>query len=322
MINIAKAEADSAAWGISLRDYMELHVQMFAKIDVFDAPVFEREPDEQWRGQVADALIHNKLLSKANRFMECCRYAHTYECEGSEKHKLFSPVYCDLRYCPRCGPRQYARLMEKYEPILKAVSAHKKPGFRLRRITLTTRNTGELTTAQIKKFNRDVKNTLKLLWRSVSGWGAIWCDEVGFENTNLHAHVLAYGPYISQDELAKTWQRVSGNQVVDIRDASRSGTKALLYMLKYVSKPPANDPEFIGLLETAFHGVRRVHTVGVFYNFTGDDPDHEHSEWSKCPHCGADISKIPGSTRIESAILSGKTYVGTRNTPRRKQWLN
>jgi ribosomal protein S27AE len=235
---------------------------------------------------------------------------------------LFSPVYCDLRYCPRCGGRQFARLIEKYLPIVKAIIAQKRPGHRLRLITLTSRNTGTLTPEQIKRLNLDTKKTLKRLLPKDSACGALWCDEVGYENTNLHAHVLLYGPYIAQDDLARVWNEVSGNQVVHIRDASGGGWKELLYMLKYVSKPPGKDPQFIGSLEVAFHGVRRVHAIGVFYNFSGDDTDSEKSEWSKCPHCGAGITKMPGTEHVHKAILDGRTYIGTKYTPRRKQWLN
>jgi hypothetical protein len=322
VINVAQAEVDAALWGIPLRDRMELEVELFATRDVFDDPVFEREPDEDWRGQVADVLIENGLRPKANRFLQCSRFANLYECEGDEKHKLFSPVYCDLRYCPRCCLRQYARLVKKYLPILKAVNAQKRPGYRQRLITLTTRNTGTLTPEQIKRLNLDVKKTLKRLLPKDSSWGALWCDEVGYENTNLHAHVLLYGPYIAQDDLARVWHEVSGHQVVHIRDASRNGYKALVYMLKYVSKLPGNDPNFIGSLEVAFHGVRRVHAIGVFYNFSGDDTDSEKSEWSKCPHCGAGITKVPGTEHVVKAILDGRTYIGTKYTPRRKEWLN
>jgi hypothetical protein len=183
--------------------------------------------------------------------------------------RLFSPVYCDLRYCPRCGGRQFARLIEKYLPIVRAIISQKRPGHRLRLITLTSRNTGTLTPEQIKRLNLDAKKTLKRLLPKDSSSGALWCDEVGYENTNLHAHVLLYGPYIAQDDLARVWNEVSGNQVVHIRDASGGGWKELLYMLKYVSKPPGKDPKFIGSLEVAFHGVRRVHAIGVFYNFSG-----------------------------------------------------
>lgn len=322
MIDVVKAEAQAVQWGIDLRTWMELRVRISANVDEFGHAETDDRFDEEWRGRVADVLIEHDLPRKANRYMECSRYAHLYECEGEERHKLFSPIYCDSRFCPRCAPRQFARLIEKYEPILKAVSANRKAGFRLREITFTTLNTGSLTSTEIKQFNLDIKETLKILMRGVEDWGAIWCDEVGFNNTNLHAHVLLYGPYISEARLGEVWKQVSGHEVVWITLERRSGGKALIHMLKYVSKPPANDPQLIGLLEVAFHGTRRVHAVGVFYNFVGQDTDHAHSVWETCPHCGATLAKLPGSTRIEIAISDGRTFVGTKLTSRRKEWIN
>jgi Replication protein len=322
MIDVAKADTQAAEWGISLREWMELHVHISGNVDFFGVPEVVDKFDEEWRGKVADVLIDNNLPQKANRLMECCRYAYRYECKGPEKHKLFSPIYCDSRFCPRCAPRQFARLIEKYEPILRAISAHKQAGFQLREITLTTRNTGSLNRSQIKQFNLDVKKCLKLLMSGVKGWGVIWCDEVGFDNTNLHAHILFYGPYIDQGHLAEVWKKVSDHEVVYISEARRSGSKALIHMLKYVSKPPSNDPSHIGLLEVAFHKVRRVHTLGLFYKFAGNDPDHLHNEWNTCPHCGAELMKLTGATRIERAIMEGRTFVGTKQTARRKAWVN
>jgi hypothetical protein len=322
MIDVIKAEAQAAQWGIDLRTWMELRVRFSGNVDEFGDVETDDKFDEEWRGRVADVLVDNELAPKANRFMQCSRYAHLYECEGEARHKLFSPIYCDLRFCPRCAPRQFARLMDKYEPILKSVSANRKADFRLREITFTTVNTGSLSSAAIKQFNLDIKQTLKALMRGIKGWGAIWCDEVGFNNTNLHAHILLYGPYITEARLAEMWKQVSGHKVVWIRLERRSGGKALIHMLKYVSKPPANDPQLIGHLEVAFNRTRRVHAVGLFYNFVGHDTDHIHSVWETCPHCGAGLTKLPGSTRIETAILDGRTFVGTKHTVRRKEWVN
>lgn len=322
MIDVNKAEAQATQWGISLRDWMELQLQIFGNVDAFGDSDIDDERDEEWRGTVAQVLVEHKLFSKAKRYLECARYAYLYQCKGKEKHDLFSPIYCDFRFCPRCAPRQFARLIQKYEPVLKAVSAHKKPGFGMREITLTTRNTGSLTPAQIKQFNLDVKKTLKFLMSGIEGWGAIWCDEVGFNNTNLHAHVLLYGPFLPQTRLAEAWNGISGYEVVYITKARKSGAKALIHLLKYVSKPPASHPNQIGLLEVAFHGTRRVHALGLFYNFVGEDTDNLHSEWDTCPHCGAELTKLPGSTRIEKAIIDGRTFVGTKSTARRKAWIN
>ena len=322
MIDVNKAESQAAQWGISLRDWMELQLQIFGNVDAFGDSDVDDDRDEEWRGTVADVLVEHELFSKAKRYLDCARYAHLYQCKGKEKHDLFSPIYCDLRFCPRCAPRQFARLIQKYEPALKAASASKKPGFRIREITLTTRNTGSLTPAQIKKFNLDIKKALKCLMHGVKGWGAVWCDEVGFNNTNLHAHILLYSPFLPQTRVAEVWNEISGHEVVYITAARKSGAKALIHMLKYVSKPPASDPNKIGLLEVAFHGTRRVHALGLFYNFVGEDTDNVHSEWDTCPHCGAELTKLPGSTRIEKAIIDGRTFVGTKSTARRKAWIN
>jgi hypothetical protein len=303
-------------------DYMELQIRIRGTVDVFGASTLHDGPEESWREVVADVLVQHDLIPKANRFLQCSKFAHLYQCEGVAAHKLFSPIYCDLRFCPRCAPRQFARLFKKYEPILRAVSAQRKPGFRLRLITLTSANLGGLSARQIREFNKAVKRTLKRLMKDVEGWGAIWCDEVGFDNTNLHAHILFWGPYIPQPLLAEVWNQVSGHRVVWIQKTVGNGAKALLYLLKYVSKPPTNDPRAVGLLEVAFHKTRRIHATGLFYSFAGKDLDNEFSEWKACPHCGAHIVKEVGAPRIEKAILEGRTFVGTKHTARRKEWLN
>ncbi|PWT79041.1 MAG: hypothetical protein C5B58_14380 [Acidobacteria bacterium] len=323
VINVNKAERESAAWGIPLVDWMELEIQIRGSVDVFGhAYVDDDVVEERWRSEVAVVLIEAGLVSKANRFVECSRYAYLYQCEGPDQHRLFSPIYCDLRFCPRCAPRQFARLLKKYEPIVRQVYSNQKPGFRLREITLTSANLGSLNSAQVRRFNQAAKTTLKKLMRKVRGWGAIWCDEVGFDNTNLHAHVLFYGPYIPQRVLAQVWNEVSGHQVVWINEASGNGSSALLYLLKYVSKAPTRDANRVGQLEVAFHKTRRIHSLGVFYRLAGRDPDNEYSEWTGCPHCGADIEKQPGHLRIENAILEGRTFVGTKHTARRREWVN
>jgi hypothetical protein len=322
MIDLVQATTESNAWDIPLRVWMELQARVHGNVDAFGDFSADDEPEEEWRGRVAQVLVENGLAPKANRFIECSRYGVRYQCKGNEAHDLFAPVYCDLRYCPRCGPRQFARLIEKHSPVVKFVASKQRRGYRLREITLTTRNVGTLTPEGVKKFNDNVKKTLKKLMKRIDGWGALWCDEVGFNNTNLHAHVLFYGPYIEQQRLAETWRGVSGHEVVFITRAHVNGPKALIHLLKYVSKPPADDPEIIGQLEVAFHGRRRVHALELFYDFAGEDTDNLNSEWETCPHCGAELVRLPGTARIEKLILEGRTFVGITHRGRKRQWVN
>jgi hypothetical protein len=159
--------------------------------------------------------------------------------------------------------------------------------------------------------------------KGLCGWGAIWVDEVGFNNTNLHAHILIYCPYVAQKQLAVMWQEISGNEVIWINEAHVFGPKALLHLLKYVSKPPGTDPEVVGMLEVAFHKTRRVHALGLFYNFSGGDEDNLESEWKDCPECGAHLS-VQGKLQSVSELRArGLKFIGDfRPQRRRKEWTN
>lgn len=69
-------------------------------------------------------------------------------------------------------------------------------------------------------------------------------------------------------------------------------------------------------------GTGRVHALGVFYGFAGDDTDNLNSEWKTCPHCGAELIRLPGTTRIEKLIMEGRTFVGFRHPERKREWVN
>ncbi len=139
MIDISRATSECATWGIELREWMELRARVYGNVDAFGDIICDDESEEEWRGQVAQVLIENGLVGKANRYIECSRYGIRLQCKGKDAHALFSPLYCDLRYCPRCGPRQFSRLIEKYAPVVKSLSRQHRSGYLLREITLTTR---------------------------------------------------------------------------------------------------------------------------------------------------------------------------------------
>jgi len=327
MLNVRQFQAEPSAWNITLRERFELEGHVRGGLKPLDEFTEEDRREEEFRGQVADVLIEHSLGKRAARFMECHMFGYRLQCEGEKPHMFFSVLSCDLRFCPRCGARMFARLCEKYSPVLSHLKAHPRRGYLLRELTLTSRNTGVLTAEQVKKFNKDVKNTLKALMHGQKGWGAIWCDEVGFNNQNLHAHVLFYGPYIEQRRLAEVWHEISGHQVVWIKKARTHGRRALLYLLKYVSKPPADDPEFIGRLEVAFYRCRRVHTLGLFYNFAPAEaaPEHNHliTDAKQCPLCGAKLRRIIGNAPINDLVRQGIHFIGEYHPAKeRKSWLN
>ncbi len=57
---------------------------------------------------------------------------------------------------------------------------------------------------------------------------------------------------------------------------------------KYAGKFLSKDPKRLAQLELAFHGVRRVHTLGAFYNALPKPESEEPKSCDpSCPECGA-----------------------------------
>ncbi|HEY4776021.1 MAG TPA: protein rep [Candidatus Acidoferrales bacterium] len=316
-------KSESFEWGISFGERFELEAlcrSNLKRLDKFD--------DDDWvdlnfRIQVAETLSENGLGKKAHRYLMCSRQAFVLRCQGDAHHEFFSPSYCDLRFCRFCSKRQFARLFAKHSSVLEFIRRNPRRAFRLRQITLTSRNTGILIHENIKIFNAAVKEALNLLMNGVKGWGAIAVLEIGFNNSNLHAHILAWCPYIEQSRLAKVWRQVSGHEVVWISEERVSGRKALLYMLKYVSKPPSDRPQIIGQLEVAFHKTRRVHCYGLFYNFNGDEEDGDRREWMECPKCGAEMKRVKGIRFVFQLRRQGLQLIGNfRQQRKNKSWVN
>jgi hypothetical protein len=280
---------NSLEWQISVQDCAELEIVSRAE----EIPGVHHDA-ERWgtfdfRNEVAQELIERGLVNKGIHYRECHRKGMVAECQGAEKHRFAMPYCCDLRFCRFCASRAYIRLLKKHSAVLEYVRTNPRAGYRLRLITLTSLNTGSLSKPVVDAFKRSGKKTLHRLMKGRKGWGALCVDEVGFNNLNLHSHILFYGPYITQDDLRRMWEKVSGFKVVWIEEAEVDGQQALSYMLKYVSKPPSDKPAVLAQLETAFHGARRVFAWGLFYNFKPHNEAKDCADRS-CPRCGAELS--------------------------------
>lgn len=58
-----------------------------------------------------------------------------------------------------------------------------------------------------------------------------------------HAHLLIRAPWIPQSFLSRTWERLSGAKIVDIRIVRTEG-QAAAYVSKYLTKQPAVPPGY------------------------------------------------------------------------------
>jgi hypothetical protein len=281
-----------------------------------EVAVFERGEGEEnfrlWLSQKANRRAR-ALYRKANRLLNCSVTARPMDCSGCGR-KGFKRFYCGNRYCRYCGDHVFRRLFAKYirlQAIVERLMC--RDGFRpnavLATFTFTTTNMDRMTTAEEnRKFNQDVRTTLRVvaheLGISSPQFGALWCDEFGGwdpklqkYNTNLHCHGIWLGPYLPLKLVSAVWSRVRANgdyrvvvQPVPFVDGKPDFARALGHALKYTSKHVSKySPERLAELELAFNGVRRVHTMGLFYNAPESKADPGHTSTPSCPICGGQL---------------------------------
>jgi hypothetical protein len=254
------------------------------------------------------------LERKANRLAACSVIARPMDCTDCDL-KAFLRFYCGNRYCRYCGNQIFVRLFAKYIRLQEIVEQlMRRNGFRpiavLATFTFTTANLGRMPTAEeIRHFNEDVRKALHILCKRLgingSQFGALWCDEFGGwnpklqdYNTNLHCHGIWLGPFLPLKLLSKVWSEVRCNsdyRVVIESVPSRGGApdfaRALGHALKYTSKHVSRySPERLAELELAFNGVRRVHSMGLFYNAKQTRDDAEPSATPLCPLCAGRLA--------------------------------
>jgi hypothetical protein len=256
---------------------------------------------------------------KAQRHACCRRFGRRVECAG--RHAFMQIFGCGQRLCPACAPKIFKELFTKYVALYQFIK--KRPGWVLAKLDFTVRNTGQMPSRNhIRWMNRGVRATLKRLLKGKKGWGYLWCDEFGFENTNLHCHGLYFGPWLPQARLQEAWTQeienaAQGNEElralaarpgkklrVGIESAQWDFPRALYHLLKYVLKPPGNDPKHRARLEDAYSGVRRVHTLGLFYNACLPQ-EHDGKKELRCPLCDGHLFNVGGYCRVGDLEASG-----------------
>jgi hypothetical protein len=280
---------------------------------------------------------------KANRVANCGASGRRMDCSAHVDHQFFGEFKCQCRYCRRCGSGVFSALFGKYIGLWPTVQTlHPQNGFRskvvIAKLDFTAVNLGRMATPEeIRDFNQDIRECVRRVAKEsgigAKDYGLLWCDEFGgFDprkksyNTNLHAHGVFVGPYIPQQLFAKVWTEIRADkdgakivwisrQKIDNPPANflecerRRFVRALGHALKYTGKHVArSDGERLADLEVAFHTVRRVHTMGLFYhaNLTcsakcgecdtqcqlanGHGGKHDckrHGQQNRCPVCEA-----------------------------------
>jgi len=262
------------------------------------------------QSEQARLLLENGLKSKARRQAWCGVLARPIDCVENPQHKFFQRCRCSNRYCPNCGPlcfrelfAKHSRLFEIVERLMNTMAGHRP--YVLAKLDITTKKLGRMPTREeVRDFNRDVRKLFHWIAResevSSKEYGGLWCCEFGRMNENLHAHGLYCGPWIRQKTISRMWAEIRGDGsfIVSIKPA-KSFYAALSHALKYPSKFFNASPQRLVDLELAFDRVRRVHTVGAFYNPKIEREPGEDAKLlnSTCPICRGLLGESFRATR-------------------------
>jgi len=286
------------------------------------------ESIKSWRADVAEALDDAGLSKMAGRWLSCSEKCFhrvkpapgaalpptaekVYVCSDDHHHEaeIYSQT-CDLRICPVCARRHSARLVARYLPKMLELMHSHHPSFKFRHIVFTSPYslTGPDIRRQLQRGFKHVERVMsRLMFRKKSDWkkeqGFLVTSEFGEEGLKLHYHVIHYGRYLNQADLAAAWRQATDGaaEIVFVRGFPYAGLtveetlrEVLKYAVKFYSEDEATGQvtaipaQLMPALAKALEKTRRIRSYGVFYNLPEPDrPAHS------CATCGSPMLGIP-----------------------------
>jgi len=286
-------------------------------------------------------LLRNAgFLAKADRWWDCQVTSVPVSCLACGE-QWFSRFRCTLRNCPHCAQAHFQRLMNRYWESIADLIARQptQRGRTLAKIDLTVRASGRIPDPDdAKRLNKIARRWFKRIVPKGSCWGAVFTIEVGHElaikhpdrsasGWNLHLHCLYYGNFLDWEKSLALWKELMGGegqgcyikQCLDWRrDFKTAVRRALIHHFGYILKPAGVSPERLAALEMLWTGVRRVHSVGAFYNLPKPLKKNRC-----CPKCGAalpiNLKAWRKSERFPTADLIAQGRRDLDEFPRRQK---
>lgn len=287
-------------------------------------------------------MYEQGLTKKAQRQIACGILGGEAHCKD-QGHRFYVAYECELRYCPDCGPklanklfaRQHDKLLfvaqqlmrcgiddcrECNDAIQNGTLPHwppprgHKPPVVCAKLDFTLRHQAGETTPPAPERMRELNQLIKKFCRAIekryrikrSEYGLAYCDELGGNNNNPHAHAIYVGPWLPQKkkELSALWHEITGNSfILSIKYAEDFG-RALYHAVKYPAKfAERSSPERLADLEVVFHRVRRFHTLAAFY--APEVPEPEPPAAWDCPICHSPLSEPRGFEGIQELRARG-----------------
>ena len=180
--------------------------------------------DRVFSRSMSDVVANDLSLPKKRRValaerLKTCGVVGGYN-ECPDEHRKLVRFYCDQpKYCRRCARIHAYR---KADHLLKiSYKLLKRPitGYRMRFLTLTSLNTGDVT-----KDSKVVTDAWSKLWRSMfkDDFSAAWRRLEVAPGGMVHLHILLYSRRFHQPDISAKWLELTGSsKVVHIREVKR-----------------------------------------------------------------------------------------------------
>lgn len=216
--------------------------------------------------------------NRLHDFTECGKHAYVFQSLEDPDVYTLGGSTCHDRFCLPCA-RERSR-------IIATNVKDKLQSQRARFITLTLKSTTEPLAVLLAKLSRDFATLRRSkLWRHKVTGGVAFLEIKWLNRTQRwhpHLHCLVQGRYIPQDDLSKTWLKVTGtSKIVDIRIAS-DNAHVTSYITKYASKPldhtVVTDPPRLDEAVLALKGKRLCTTFGSWRGYKLTTPP-ESGTW-------------------------------------------
>jgi hypothetical protein len=278
------------------------------------------------------------LEKKAQRELACGILGGEVHCKNG--HSFLAPYECGNRYCTKCGPRGAQRMFARHLDKIRFAATrlmlcdkeecpecslaieekrlpHWPPPRGLRpkmvcaKIDFTLKHDGTRPAPELmRKLNGFIKKFFRTLEKryglSRKDYGVAYCDELGGNNSNPHAHGIYVGPWLPQKnkELSAIWRETTGDSFIISIKYAEDLPRALHHAVKYPAKfAERSSPERLADLEIIFHRVRRFHCLAAFYAI--ESPEEDIVTTRKCPECGERLSQPSRWQTIEALLQKG-----------------
>jgi hypothetical protein len=189
-------------------------LESFESSEIFKATV-EAKLWGEWSGPQCESFFRcgHDILYK-----ECRNCGKTEELE----------YHCNLKWCPTCNWRITAQRKTELRRLTAPIDG-------LKHMVLTQRNFEHLTQEKIRTTR---KNLLKLRRKKIMGKVVGGCCSLEFTNEkkgwHMHWHLLLQVPFICEQELAKQWGKLVGQEYAIVRCRAVKGADYVTEVCKYV----------------------------------------------------------------------------------------